>query len=294
VSDLVKDLLTELDQAEAAATKEISSASDLSELQTFRGKYLGKKSVIQKISKSISSISAEGRKSLGKEINRIKKELEEAFHKQKENISKASNDGNGLFDPTLPGRALWVGHYHPLTTIFNEIKSIFKQMGFQTAYGPEVEDDWHNFEALNHPPHHPARDMQDTFYISEKTLLRTHTSPVQIRLMKKQKPPIRSIMPGRVYRNEEISARSYCLFHQVEGLCVDEGVSFADLKGTLSIFMQQLFGGKIRTRFRPSFFPFTEPSAEVDVECFLCHGKGCPVCKKNRLVRIRRCRYGSP
>ncbi len=173
-----------------------------------------------------------------------------------------------------------------MMSIRNEMRDIFLSMGFTVEYGPEVETDYYNFEALNTPPHHPARDMQDTFYISENTLLRSQTSPVQIRVMESQKPPIRSIMPGRVYRNEEISSRSYCLFHQLEGLYVDENVSFADLKGTLLAFSKRFFDEKTRIKIRPSFFPFTEPSVEIDVECFLCKGSGCSICKKSGWLEV--------
>jgi len=190
------------------------------------------------------------------------------------------------FDPSLPGFPFPKGSIHPLTRIRNEIRDIFQSMGFSIEYGPEVESDYYNFEALNTPKHHPARDMQDTFYISETTLLRTHTSPVQVRVMENRKPPIRCIMPGRVYRNEEISSRSYCMFHQLEGLWVDKNVSFADLKGTLLAFARRFFDDKTRIKIRPSFFPFTEPSVEIDVECFLCKGKGCSLCKQSGWLEV--------
>jgi len=186
---------------------------------------------------------------------------------------------------------------HPLTQTANEIKRIFTGIGFGIADGPEIEDDYHNFEALNFPPDHPARDMQDTFFVqseSGKYVLRTHTSGVQIRVMENNKPPVRVIMPGRVYRNEAISARSYCLFHQVEGLYVDKNVSLAELKGTISFFAKELFGGNVKVRFRPSYFPFTEPSAEVDVNCFICGGKGCRVCKYSGWLEIMGCGMVDP
>ncbi len=287
------ELLSAIKQTEIEALAEIAAALDSSALQALRSKYTGKKSILAQAMEVLPGLSVEEKRTLGKQINLTKQQLEQALKSRQESLA-ASASGSQSFDPTLPGRRFWAGHLHPLTQLLNEIKSVFNRMGFEIAEGPEVEDDWHNFEALNHPPHHPARDMQDTFYVSEKVLLRTHTSPVQIRVMEKRKPPVRVIVPGRVYRNEEISARSYCLFHQVEGLYVDEGVSFADLKGTLHLFVELLFGQGTRSRFRPSFFPFTEPSAEMDVECFLCKGKGCSVCKRQGWLEVLGCGMVDP
>jgi phenylalanyl-tRNA synthetase alpha chain len=192
---------------------------------------------------------------------------------------------------SLPGQPFPLGSRHPVTLMKNRIVSIFQRLGFAVAEGPEIEDDWHNFGALNLPPHHPARDMQDTFYIQQNPdwVLRTHTSSVQIREMEKRKLPIRMLMPGRVFRNETVSARSHCFFHQIEGLYIDEQVSFADLKQTLYFFVKEMYGPDVKVRFRPSYFPFTEPSAEMDVSCFICSGEGCPVCKKSGWVEILGC-----
>ena len=194
----------------------------------------------------------------------------------------------------MPGMALDLGARHPINIVRNEMIEIFGRIGFTVAEGPEIEDDWHNFSALNTPEDHPARDMQDTFYISNNTLLRTHTSPVQIRVMENQPPPIRIITPGRVYRNETISARAHCTFHQVEGLYINEKVSFADLKQTLLYFAKEMFGQKVEIRLRPSFFPFTEPSAELDITCFICDRKGCAVCKGSGWVEIGGCGMVDP
>ncbi len=293
MSVFVDDVLKDLREAELFATDEISKVSDEPSLQVVKSKYLGKKSALKKVSALFREASPDERKVLGGEVNRIRKNLENLLESKKESFGSSSGMDIS-FDPTLPGKIQWTGHAHPLTLVINEIKSIFSQLGFDAVFGPEVEDDWHNFEALNHPAHHPARDMQDTYYISENILLRTHTSPVQIRLMENQKPPIRAIMPGRVYRNEEISARSYNLFHQLEGLCVDETSSFADIKGLLSHFVKKMFGANVRSKFRPSFFPFTEPSAEMDIECFLCNSKGCPVCKHTGWLEILGCGMVDP
>jgi phenylalanyl-tRNA synthetase alpha chain len=202
------------------------------------------------------------------------------------------DESKATIDTSLPGDAISVGTRHPLSLVRNQMVSIFKRLGFAVAEGPEIEDDWHNFGAMNLPADHPARDMQDTFYVQEATennsawLLRTHTSSVQARVMETQKPPIRVICPGRVYRNETISARAHCFFHQVEGLYIDENVSFADLKQTLYFFVQEMFGKDVKVRFRPSYFPFTEPSAEMDISCQICAGKGCNICKHTGWVEI--------
>ncbi|MHB9013370.1 MAG: phenylalanine--tRNA ligase subunit alpha, partial [Ignavibacteriaceae bacterium] len=212
----------------------------------------------------------------------------------KENLETASSSTDEKIDITLPGITKILGSKHLLTQTLDEIKSIFKGLGFSILEGPELESDYNNFEALNFPSDHPARDMQDTFFINKEFLLRTHTSPVQIRVMSSHKPPVRAIMPGRVYRNEAVSSRSYCMFHQVEGLYVDSGVTFAELKGTLVSFAQQFYGEGLNYRFRPSFFPFTEPSAEMDITCYLCHGKGCKVCKQTGWLEILGCGMVDP
>ncbi|MCL2688906.1 MAG: phenylalanine--tRNA ligase subunit alpha [Chitinispirillia bacterium] len=268
------------------ATAEFEAIASEQNAENFRVKYLGKKGVLRDLMKSLGAMSPEDRKTFGAAANELRADIEGRFNDAPwQNKTGASSTDAG-FDPTLPGYPFPSGSLHPLMKIRDEIRNIFVSMGFSIAYGPEVESDYYNFQALNMPPFHPARDMQDTFYIDEKTVLRTHTSPVQIRVMENVKPPIRAIMPGRVYRNEEISARSYCLFHQIEGLYVDENVSFSDLKGTLLAFSRRFFDEKTHIKIRPSYFPFTEPSVEVDVECFLCKGKGCSICKQSGWLEI--------
>ncbi|MCL2181890.1 MAG: phenylalanine--tRNA ligase subunit alpha [Chitinispirillia bacterium] len=268
---------------EAAA--EFDAIASGQDAENFRVKYLGKKGIIRELVKTLGSMPPEERKTFGAAANALRADVENRFAEAPWQ-SKAAAASDPGFDPTLPGYPFPAGNLHPLAKIRREIVDIFVSMGFSIAYGPEIESDYYNFQALNMPPLHPARDMQDTFYMSENTVLRTHTSPVQIRVMEGQKPPIRAIMPGRVYRNEEISARSYCMFHQVEGLYVDENVSFSDLKGTLLAFSRRFFDENTRIKIRPSFFPFTEPSVEVDVECFLCKGKGCSICKHSGWLEI--------
>lgn len=287
MDDKIKDIQSQIDA-------EINQIKNLTELNEFRIKYLSRNGLIAELFDDLKNISSSDKPALGKVLNELRTTTQ-SLHDDKKNILEKSQVSQEKFtDLTLPGKRGWIGSVHPLTQTLNEIKSIFKGMGFNVAYGPEIEDDYHNFEALNFPPDHPARDMQDTFFIDKKVLLRTHTSPVQIRIMKKQNPPIRVIIPGRVYRNEAISSRSYCLFHQVEGLFVDKGVTFSELKGTLLAFAKQFYGSDIKYRFRPSFFPFTEPSAEMDITCFLCHGKGCRVCKYTGWLEILGCGMVDP
>ena len=289
IQDGLQDRLTGI---KSEAVEKIKSARNEAEVYQIKSLYLGKKSEINGLLSGISGLSIEEKRSIGGAANTLKNEIEAMIGSRISELAGAA--GAAGFDPGLPGFLPRMGRLHPLTLVRNEIKSVFAGMGFTVAEGPEVETDYYNFEALNTPKHHPARDMQDTFYVAEDIVLRTHTSPVQIRVMEKQKPPIRVIMPGRVYRHEEISARSYCLFHQVEGLYVDEGVTFGNLKGTLDAFVKALFGPEVRTRFRPSFFPFTEPSAEMDVQCFLCGGQGCPVCKRTGWLEIMGCGMVDP
>lgn len=258
-----------------ALPKEIQdySISNLEELEAFRLKYLAKKGIIPALLATIGKASKEDRAWLGQTINKIKNLAQNKYDETKADLeSSEKTKFDAREDVTLPPLPADIGSYHPLTQTLNEMKSVFMRMGYTIADGPELEDDFHNFTALNFPPEHPARDMQDTFFIhkdeenpANDQVLRTHTSPVQIRLMKQEKPPIRAIMPGRVYRNESITAKSYCLFHQVEGLYVDKGVTFAELKQTLISFAEQVFGKGIKYRMRPSFFPFTEPSLEMDI-----------------------------
>ncbi|MFP4417533.1 MAG: phenylalanine--tRNA ligase subunit alpha [Chitinivibrionales bacterium] len=266
------------------AIRELQSIENEQQAEEYRIKYLGKKGLFRSLLKGLKDLEPEQRRNFGAQANSLRDTVEEEFKKAP--WKEQSKEKPEEFDPTLPGFPLPRGSIHPLVSIRNEICEIFFDMGFDISYGPEVETDFYNFEALNFPPHHPARDMQDTFFVSEDVVLRTHTSPVQIRVMEKQQPPIRSIMPGRVYRNEEINARSYCLFGQVEGLYVDENVSMADLRGTLLAFSKRFFSADTQIKFRPSFFPFTEPSIEVDVRCFLCKGAGCSVCKHSGWLEI--------
>ena len=227
-------------------------------------------------------------------MNKLKSELTHEIVKMEGAVSTGAGSVEQSVDLSLPGDEIPMGSLHPITQTMREVKQIFQAIGFSVAYGPEIDDDYHNFEALNIPKHHPARDMQDTFYITDNDVLRTHTSNTQIHVMENQEPPVRVICPGRVYRNEAISIRSYCLFHQVEGLYIDEDVSLAEMKGTLEYFCRQFFGDEVKARFRPSFFPFTEPSAEVDISCLMCDGKGCPMCKKTGWLEIMGCGMVDP
>ena len=260
--------------------------------ETFRIKYLGTKGLVKAIMGEMKNVAAENKKEAGQLLNDFKLFVESKFN-QLSKASQQSEIGNpkSEIDLTLPGDALPLGSRHPISLVKNKIISIFQRLGFAVAEGPEIEDDFHNFTALNLPENHPARDMQDTFYISQNPdwLLRTHTSSVQVREMQKGNLPIRIICPGRVYRNETISARAHCFFHQVEGLYIAENVSFADLKQTLYFFVQEMFGKDVKVRFRPSYFPFTEPSAEMDISCLICGGEGCSVCKKTGWVEILGC-----
>lgn len=266
-------------------------ASDKQALESFRLKYISKKGAIGELFEELKQLPAEEKKLSGKVLNDLKKAAEARFAEMSEALESAPTAKIDI-DLSLPPVPNKVGNLHPLTLTKYRIIEIFERLGFNVADGPEIEDDWHNFTALNFPPNHPAREMQDTFFIekSEKEggdiVLRTHTSNVQIRLLENQKPPVRAIMPGRVYRNEAISARAHCFFHQVEGLYVDRNVSFADLKQTLFHFAKEMYGKDIQLRLRPSFFPFTEPSAEIDVTCLICKGAGCVVCKRSGWVEI--------
>lgn len=276
--------LAALEKLEKEIEKDFGQIKDSSSAEEFRIKWLGKKGILRELLKNIKNIPESERKNYGAKVNSLVKNFEERFAQGAWSQKERKEDS--FFDPTMPAFPFLRGTLHPLMKIRNEIRDIFISMGFSVSYGPEIETDYYNFEALNMPKYHPARDMQDTFYITSTYLLRTHTSPVQIRVMEQQRPPIRCIMPGRVYRNEEISARSYCLFHQVEGLYIDKNVSFADLKGTLLSFAKRFFDKNTKLKIRPSFFPFTEPSVEIDIECFLCKGKGCSICKYSGWLEI--------
>lgn len=257
------------------------------ELENFRIEWLGTKGKVKAIMGEMKNVPNDRKKEFGQILNEFKMFVEFKFEALQSGIAVQENTSQQV-DWSLPGNEIPVGTRHPLSIVRNQIVSIFKRLGFAVAEGPEIEDDWHNFGAMNLPENHPARDMQDTFYINQNPawLLRTHTSSVQARVMENQKPPIRVICPGRVYRNETISARAHCFFHQVEGLYIDEQVSFADLKQTLYFFVQEMFGKETKVRFRPSYFPFTEPSAEMDISCLICGGDGCNVCKHTGWVEI--------
>ncbi|WP_425474787.1 phenylalanine--tRNA ligase subunit alpha [Niabella insulamsoli] len=269
-------------------------AADAQQAESFRIKWLGTKGIVKGIMSEMKNVPNEQKREAGQLLNEFKQFAEAKFEDLKSATSNTTQQALNI-DLTLPGDETALGSRHPISLMRNQIISIFQRLGFAVAEGPEIEDDWHNFTALNMPEHHPARDMQDTFYVEAGQnkavdwLLRTHTSNTQIREMERRKPPIRVICPGRVYRNETISARSHCFFHQVEGLYIDEHVSFADLKQTLYFFVKEMYGQDVRVRFRPSYFPFTEPSAEMDVSCFICGGKGCNICKKTGWVEILGC-----
>ena len=273
---------------------DIKSVSSLKDVEEIRIKYFSRNGLVSQLFEDLKDVVKEEKPILGKKLNLLRNEVSAYFEEVKERISSNSTSKENELDLTLPGKEYIVGSKHILTQTLDEIKSIFKGLGFSVANGPELESDYYNFESLNFPADHPARDMQDTFFVSKDFLLRTHTTPVQIRIMEKQAPPVRAIMPGRVYRNEAVSARSYCMFHQVDGIYVDTDVTFAELKGTLVSFAKQFYGSDLKYRFRPSFFPFTEPSAEMDITCYLCHGKGCKICKNSGWLEILGCGMVDP
>ena len=277
----------ELRQLQAEAESKLSILENLKDLEELRVRYLGRKGLFTGLLRQLGRVSAEERPRLGKLANEIKAELEQKFIARKSELAASDTGSAGKGeDLSLPGRIAPSGRLHPVTQIMDEVCSIFVGLGFAVAEGPDVELDFYNFEALNIPQHHPARDMHDTFYINDSTLLRTHTSPMQIRAMEKAKPPLRIIAPGKVYRCDSDITHTP-MFHQVEGFLVDRKVSFADLKGVLTVFCQKMFDqSDIRLRFRPSFFPFTEPSAEVDIGCVICRGAGCRVCKQTGWLEI--------
>ena len=276
-----------IEELRKEAEKFIANSSE--ELEEFRIKILSKKGRLNQLFEDFKSVSPELKKEMGQKLNHLKNSITERFEHLRKGIEN-KDDEYSEEDFTRPGAALKLGSRHPVSLMVQEIKDIFAKLGFTVANGPEIEDDWHVFSALNFPPEHPARDMQDTFFISKNPdiLLRTHTSSIQVRTMEKEKPPIRVICPGRVFRNEAVSARSHCIFHQVEGLYIDENVSFADMKQTLLFFAKEMFGENTKIRLRPSFFPFTEPSAEMDVSC-TCNGKGCNLCKYTGWLEVMGC-----
>ena len=304
------------------AAIEAYDVSTPEQLEQFRISFTGRKGQLADLFDQLKTVPQQDRRAVGQQLNQLKQLAQSKFDERQQTLAEAQHNApaNPTFDYTLPPVPQALGTRHPLSLVHEEMVRIFSRIGFNVAEGPEIEDDWHNFTALNFPENHPARDMQDTFFIAateppthlengematgEKVdaaralpaahLLRTHTSTVQVRVMEAQKPPIRSIMPGRVYRNEAISARAHMMFHQVEGIFIDEGVSFADLKQTVYYFVQEMFGEDIQIRFRPSFFPFTEPSAEIDITCLICKGKGCNICKYTGWVEIGGCGMVDP
>ena len=270
------------------------TADTLDTLEKVRIKYISKKGEIPQLFEEFKKVSGEEKKKYGKVLNELKKFALDRINTLREDLIRSSSKKEQI-DLTLPGNYAKTGSRHPISLVKNQIIEIFSRIGFTVSEGPEIEDDWHVFSALNFPPEHPARDMQDTFFIEEPDiLLRTHTSSVQVREMESVKPPIRIIMPGRVFRNEAVSARSHCIFHQVEGLYIDKNVSFIDLKQTLLYFAKEMFGTQTKIRLRPSYFPFTEPSAEMDVSCKICGGKGCNVCKYTGWLEILGCGMVDP
>jgi len=278
----------ELNRLEKEALAELNAVENLDQLEALRVKYFGRRGELTKVMKGMSALSKEERPIVGKLANEVRGRLNEGFEEITLELKRKERSVSLVaeaVDITLPGKRPQLGRKHPLTATFDRIKEIFSGMGFQVAEGPEIETEYYNFEALNTPEHHPARDMQDTFYISDRILLRTQTSPVQIRVMEKRKPPIRIIAPGKVYRRDADISHSP-MFNQVEGLLVDERVTFSELKGVLIAFAHQMFGEDTSLRFRPSFFPFTEPSAEVDISCVICGGEGCSTCKGSGWLEI--------
>jgi phenylalanyl-tRNA synthetase alpha chain len=275
-----------IEEIRTQALEAIESASSEEYLENIRVGVLGRKGELTMVLKAIGKLSAEERPKIGQLANKLKKEIDTSINARKEALKGVHIRTfiPGL-DPTLPGRQRRLGRLHPITQVMDEICSVFERMGFTVAQGPEVELDFYNFEALNIPPDHPARDMQDTFYIDDKVLLRTHTSPVQIHAMERHRPPMRVIAPGKVYRCDSDITHTP-MFHQVEGLMVDKDVSFAGLKGVLTAFVQQIFDSDTLVRFRPSFFPFTEPSAEIDIQCVICRGKGCRICSQTGWLEV--------
>ena len=281
-----------LEEIKAAAISVLQSASDIDALEEARIKFLGKKGELTAVLKGMGALSAEERPKIGALANEIRAQVEGQIESKKAEIAAKLEEAKlaaEVIDVTMPGKSQERGELHPLTKVMNNIKDTFIGMGFEIADGPEVELDYYNFEALNIPPNHPARDTQDTFYISDNVVLRTQTSGMQVRVMEKTKPPIRIIAPGKVYRSDAVDATHSPVFHQIEGLVVDKGVTMADLKGTLEMFIHRLYGNETKVRFRPHHFPFTEPSAELDISCFKCGGKGCGMCKGEGWIEILGC-----
>lgn len=285
----IEQILAEIKELKCKTEKDIEDA---------RVRLLGKKGEITKLFEEFRTVAPELKKEFGQKLNVLKKEATAKIEELKAQAAASGAASSDSFDATMPGDPIPLGSRHPVSIARQQIVNIFRKFGYDVAEGPEIEDDYHVFEALNFPPNHPARDMQDTFFVStghpNPLLLRTHTSSVQVRTMERSKPPIRVICPGRVFRNEAISARAHCIFHQVEGLYIDENVTFADLKQAILLFAREMFGPDTQIRMRPSYFPFTEPSAEVDVSCNICHGKGCNICKGTGWLEILGCGMVDP
>ena len=280
MNNLIDKLLKDIEEVQVKTAQEV---------EQLRVSLLGKKGEITKLFEEFRNVPTESKKEFGRRLNELKNAATAKIEELRQNLEDSAGASECSFDMTMPGDTFELGSRHPISITREEIVSIFKKLGYSLAEGPEIEDDHHVFEALNFPPEHPARDMQDTFFISNGVnpiLLRTHTSSVQVRTMENQKPPIRVICPGRVFRNEAISARAHCIFHQVEGLYIDKGVSFADLKQSILLFVKEMFGPDTKIRMRPSYFPFTEPSTEVDISCNICGGKGCNICKGTGWLEI--------
>ena len=275
-----------------SAIRQIKEASNLSALNDVRVAFLGKKGELTAVLKSMKDVKPEDRPKVGQMVNEARKQIETILEETKVKLEKEALDiklKEEVIDVTLPAKKKKVGHSHPNTLVLNEVERIFTGMGYEVVEGPEIEEDYYNFEALNITANHPAKDEQDTFYINDKILLRTQTSPVQVRVMERQKPPIRMIAPGRVFRADEVDATHSPSFHQIEGMVIDKNVTFSDLKGTLTKFVRQMFGDDTKVKFRPHHFPFTEPSAEMDISCFKCGGKGCRFCKGEGWIEILGC-----
>lgn len=281
-----------LQQIQQKAIDAFTEVQDLKALDEIRVKYLGKKGELTQVLRGMKDVSSEERPVIGQLANEVRNTLETQLEEVKQILTEKAQEAKlkqEVIDVTIPGRKKSLGHRHPMHIVLDEIKDIFLGMGYEIAEGPEIEEDYYNFEALNIPANHPAKDEQDTFYISGDFLLRTQTSPVQVRVMEKKQPPIRIIAPGRVYRSDEVDATHSPVFHQIEGLVVDKNVTMGDLKGALAVFAKELFGQNAEVKFRPHHFPFTEPSAEMDVSCFMCGGKGCRVCKGSGWIEILGC-----
>lgn len=285
MQERIQEILGEIEKFQAESKEQV---------ENFRIKLLSKKGDISQLFDDFKTVAPELKREVGQKLNELKTKAQEKLNDLKDKFEHQADAGAAQLDLTLPGEQINTGSRHPISIVRKEIIDIFSRIGFTLADGPEVEDDWHNFTALNFPENHPARDMQDTFFISADLALRTHTSSVQVRYMENHQPPMRILAPGRVYRNEAISARAHCFFHQVEGFYIDTNVSFADLKQTLLYFARELFGNDTKIRLRPSYFPFTEPSAEMDISCNICGGKGCNVCKYSGWVEILGCGMVDP